>query len=138
MVSNKMSEAVKHKVSTGSGLYADILNPSGTAQAAIDAAWHKFRPEDPDTWPESDKAPSGNPWLCLTPYERSGEHVCTGYWNVVRTGEYHRDIQGGYFSGPADVGWIEDTTAYADPADFMPDFVNSPPLVNEKDKEHEE
>ena len=91
-------------------------------QAAINAAWTTFDPKDKETWSTSDLAPSGNAWLCLTPYERSGEHVCTGYWNTVKDGGIfiHRDIQDGYFSGPSDVGWLEDVTAYADPADLTP------------------
>jgi len=35
----------------------------GAIQAAINSLWTPFDPQDPETWPKSEYAPSGDAWL---------------------------------------------------------------------------
>lgn len=68
------------------------------AQDIVGAAWHTFDAEDSDTWPKSDYAPSENQWL-----------VTFGDGDVYMISF---DCNEHY--------WNKFVTAYADPADLMP------------------
>ena len=58
-------------------------------QAAINALWTPFDPQDPETWPKSEYAPSGKPWLvefvngALASSKFRDGHVCDGWWSTV-------------------------------------------------------
>jgi len=71
------------------------------AQAVINAAWTTFDPEDKETWPKSEYAPSGVLWLRIFIPNSIKIAISQATW------------------GGSPSGWRL-TAAYADPADLMP------------------
>ena len=77
-------------------------------QAAINAAWTEFNPDNPDTWPKSEYAPSGMPWLCKNV---SGE-LKSLLWDFEHIG--------GAFYDPIYDVFLYDIVIVCDPADLLP------------------
>ena len=70
-------------------------------RVALDAAWTTFDPNNPDTWPKSDVAPSGWNWLLFRP-----DHI----------GKFEL----GVWKGRETIVW-KHCVRYCDPADIMPE-----------------
>lgn len=106
MISDKMLEA-GHTALAGDPQTDSEATFRNVLQAAINAAWTRFDPEEKETWPKSSKSPSGM------------------YWIVIQNGaEFNKTpISKDFFDTEGRLMWVEgyDTiTAYADPADLMP------------------
>ncbi|MBL4751979.1 MAG: hypothetical protein JKY52_00045 [Flavobacteriales bacterium] len=105
MISEKMKLAAEDEAAK------EFVSPIAAPmlRAGIDAAWDTLDPEDVKTWPKSEYAPSGNPWLILVD---GGFHPILamftgddGFRNVIMCSHAY----------------------YADPANFFPSFDNKRP-----------
>lgn len=96
-VSDKMAHAI-----CGYFLYYPFAKLKEFLQEGINAAWHRFDPEDPETWPKSEYAPSGLPWL----------------WIKVENGAVL--LNTARFIHPEFEYAVLNTVRYCDPADIMP------------------
>jgi hypothetical protein len=107
MVSNKMAKA---------GLNSWALFTQHTrdhkqvAQDIVDAAWHPFDADKPDTWPKGKIAPSGKMWACL---DITGTIEAYGY--SPTTGDSPENDM----NAPESWEFIG-VTHYCDPADISP------------------
>lgn len=114
MISEKMTdvaENIGHAEEQRGGALRSY--PDNVAQAIIDAAWHRFDAEDPDTWPNGIYAPSGHFWLVTNAILTSA-----AAWE----GDAFKTWRPRY--GIDEFSMIE---AYVDPVDLLPSFVNCSP-----------
>jgi len=106
MVSDKMENAFNADLHSQQ---EDNRNVNTSIQAAIDAAWTKFDPEDLETWPSNPYTPGGHEWL--------GIDVKGDPYGVM----FDDDGSYAHFMELRECTPVT-VVCYADPADLMPSF----------------